>query len=130
MTVNKVITFLFITLILTNLVHNAIPHHHHMGNTQAHECCGQHECDMNEAESWDPCTHCEAFNGMEYYPITINNKIEPLKHTGSDFFNLQVSLPDLDASCACDVFAFSDPPDLYRGPDRKILSLRGPPTGC
>ena len=128
MRLKKVISFLFIALVLTNMVHNAIPHHHHMASVQSHECCDHHDCDMENLGSSDLCTHCEAFNGMEYYPISKNNKIELPKHAGSNLFALPASLPDTDAAGACGIFAFADLPNPYGGPDQKSWSHRGPPS--
>jgi len=63
------IAILFASVLIANLGHNIIPHHHHIDNIHSsHNCCDR------AAEGYDyyignPNHHCHAFNGIEYYPI-------------------------------------------------------------
>lgn len=126
MALKKVISFLFIALVLTNLGH--IPHHHHLSGFHAPEGCSQHDCDLKDPAAGKSCTHCEAFNGMEYYPISNPIKIESPKRAGSVFFILSGSLPDPEAARSVEVIAFAVLADPYRGLAPEIISLRGPPS--
>ena len=127
MALKKFIAFLFIALVLTNLVHNSIPHHHHMGDAYAHECCDHQACDMDNMASLKDCTHCEAFNGMEYFPSPKNIKVRLLKFPGSALYYHAAALPYPVTHCSGKLYAFADPPDPYKAPDPGITSLRGPP---
>ena len=63
------IAILFASVLLANLGHNIVPHHHHIDSI--HTC---HNCWDGDAEGYtfyteNPKHHCHAFNGIEYYPI-------------------------------------------------------------
>ncbi len=62
------IAFLFASVLLTNLGHNMVPHHHHFDSILSHQGC--HEQDEGEyaLHKGDPASHCHAYNGIEYFP--------------------------------------------------------------
>ena len=53
-------------LILVNIGHNIIPHHHHLDNVLSHEDCQQHDANEHAGDADNPYNHCHAFNGLEY----------------------------------------------------------------
>jgi hypothetical protein len=134
----RFISLLFISLVVFNLLHDIVPHHHHIEDAVAHNCCetqDQHheheqDCDGMDAFSGEPCTHCHAFNGMEYYPITQKKKTAPLKIRQADVFSSPYSLPDLDVATPGDILTLADLPDPYRSLCRRARSLRAPPSAC
>ena len=64
----KIISLLFGIVLMVNLGHNIIPHHHHIGNTHSfHDCCDR-DADKFALYTGDSKSHCHAFNGIEYYP--------------------------------------------------------------
>ena len=128
MKLNHLISFIFISLVLLNLVHDIIPHHHHSENVFTHSCCHDHNDAMVEFGQDEPCTSCHAFNGLEYYPVVENGKITPLKYFSSDC-NFQLSsTAGIHVGIYGGRYSRVDLPDLYRGLDRKITSLRAPPV--
>ena len=64
---NQLIAFLFAGVLIANMGHNIIPHHHHYDSLISHQGCHEHD-DENSFEAGDPTSHCHAFNGIEYYP--------------------------------------------------------------
>ena len=62
------IAFLFASVLIANLGHNIIPHHHHIDSILSHQGCQEHDEDNSTFHSGDPTSHCHAFNGIEYYP--------------------------------------------------------------
>ncbi|MFC2112241.1 hypothetical protein ACFLTA_03155 [Bacteroidota bacterium] len=66
MKVKSHIAILLGSLILINLGHNIIPHHHHLDDVYSHDGCDQHDPPEHTGETDDPSGHCHAFNGFEY----------------------------------------------------------------
>jgi hypothetical protein len=64
----RFIAFFFACVLMVNLVHNMVPHHHHLDSIVSHRDCQQQDEDNNDFHPGDPKSHCHAFNGMEYYP--------------------------------------------------------------
>ena len=128
MKLKQVIPFLFAGLVLLNPVHNAIPHHHHHDDMFSHEGCEDQCCDMADIGTGEPCTHCHAFNGMQYFPVTENMRVLPLKHLGNDFLTLPSAYKNLYPGMSQGLFAFTQGPDHPPGPERKQISPRGPPS--
>ena len=64
------IAILLGSLILINLGHNIIPHHHHLDDTHSHEECEQHDLDDHTKAAEEPARHCHAFNDLQYIPKT------------------------------------------------------------
>ena len=62
------IAFLFASVLIANLGHNIVPHHHHIDSILSHHGCQEHDEDNSAFHSGDPTNHCHAFNGIEYYP--------------------------------------------------------------
>ena len=130
MKVKQAISLLFIGLVLTNLVHNIIPHHHHNDNILSHEGCKDQCCDIADMGPGDFCTHCHAFNDMQYFPVTENTKVISRKHFGNDFLSLPSAVTDLDPGMSQSLFAFAELPGHFMGLDRREPSLRAPPPIC
>ena len=126
----QVISLLFISLILVNLAHNAVPHHHHSDDLHAHEGCEDHDSDINDLQTGDPCTHCHAFNGIQYFPLDNKIRINELKILGNDFFTLPCDGQNTILAYSQEINAPSSLPDPYQGADPGVISLRGPPSSC
>lgn len=62
------ITFLFASVILANLGHNIIPHHHHIDGILCRSC-NDHNTDRDLPYIGNPSSHCHSFNGIQYYPV-------------------------------------------------------------
>ena len=124
------ITFLFTSLILINLVNNAFPHHHHNDDMLTHEGCENQGCDIADIGTGEPCMHCHAFNGMQYFPVTKNTKVISLKHSGSVFIIQPSAGPLMDPGKLQRMAAAGDPPGQCMGLYRNITSLRAPPPYC
>jgi hypothetical protein len=62
------IAFLFASVLLANLGHNIVPHHHHIDSILSHQRCHENDEDNSAFHTGDPSNHCHAFNGIEYYP--------------------------------------------------------------
>jgi hypothetical protein len=76
------IALLFASVLMANLGHNIIPHHHHIGNTHScHDCCDQ-DADKFALYTGDSNSHCQAFNGIEYYPAPDKQDISKPLLTG------------------------------------------------
>ena len=124
------ISFLFTSLVLINLAHNAIPHHHHNDDIIIHGGREDHGCDFAGPETGDPITHCHAFNGMNYFPFTENTNASPLKQSGAVFIIQPPAGPLMDPGKLQRMAASGDPPGQYRGLYRKKPSPRAPPSYC
>jgi hypothetical protein len=130
MNLKQVISLLFISLVLVNLAHNAVPHHHHSEIMNAHEGCEDHDSDINDLKAGDPCTHCHAFNGIQYFPLENKIKINELKILGNGFFTLPGDLHKSFQADSQEIFKPSDQSVRYRGSDPGVISQRGPPSTC
>ena len=64
----QLIAILFASVLMANLGHNIVPHHHHIDSILSHQGCHEHNEDNSAFHSGDPTSHCHAFNGIEYYP--------------------------------------------------------------
>ena len=64
----QLIAILFASVLMANLGHNIVPHHHHIDSILSHQGCHEHDEDNSAFHSGDPTSHCHAFNGIEYYP--------------------------------------------------------------
>lgn len=119
------------SLVLVNLGHNIIPHHHHMDDMHSHDGCEQHDIEeqavnhASEAES--PAHHCHAFNGFEYV-LSPEVKIEKSPHVKTSgmysalLINQDEPLPrEMKA-----LFSGIPPPDLT-GFLGESSGLRAPP---
>ena len=62
------IAILFASVLIANLGHNIVPHHHHFDRILSHQGCHEHDEDNSAFHTGDPTSHCHAFNGIEYYP--------------------------------------------------------------
>ena len=71
---SRFIVFLFVSLLLANLGHNTIPHHHHYDSAVSHQGCNEYDGE-NSFQAGDPNHHCHAFNGIEYFPGPDKNKL-------------------------------------------------------
>ena len=130
MKLTQLISFLFVGLVLTNLVHNSVPHHHHNDNINTHEGCEENGCDIADQPTEDPCTHCHAFNGIDYFRVMANVNGSPIKYFAHVIFNLSLAGPELNPGNFRRIYASADLPGHYRGLDRKVTSLRAPPSFC
>ena len=130
MKLKQVISVLFISLVFINLVHNVIPHHHHSDDIYTHEGCEDHDRDIADLETEDPCTHCHAYNDIQYFPLSVKIKILPLKHMGNDFFILSSADLNTEPVHFGSIHASVETHYPYRGLDRRVTSLRAPPSGC
>ena len=128
MKLSQLISYVFISLVLINLAHDIIPHHHHTNSVFTHICCHDHSDAMVIISQDEPCSYCHAFNGLEYFPVVENNKIAPLKFFSNDFNFLISSNASIHLSIYEGRYSRLDLPDLYRGLDRKVTSLRAPPV--
>jgi len=76
------IAILFASVLIANLGHNIIPHHHHFDRTLSHQECHEHDEDNSAFHTGDPTSHCHAFNGIEYYRAPEKQSIsKPFKTT-------------------------------------------------
>ena len=66
MKAKSLISILLGSLILVNIVHNILPHHHHMDDLPSQDGCHQHDEGDHAGDADDPSGHCHAFNGVEY----------------------------------------------------------------
>ena len=62
------IAILFASVLIANLGHNIIPHHHHFDSILTHQGCCDRNTDKSAFHPGEPTSHCHAFNGIEYYP--------------------------------------------------------------
>ena len=78
------IAFLFASVLVANLGHNIVPHHHHIDNIFSHEGCYDHDAGKYAFHTGEPTSHCHAFNGIEYFPApekqSINKPIKTVKN--------------------------------------------------
>ena len=130
MKIKQVISLLFISLVLINLAHNAVPHHHHSDDMHAHEGCEDHDSDVSDLKTGDPCTHCHAFNGIQYFPLENKIKISENKILGNCFFTLPGDVQNTIPDDSQEINVPAGLPDHYRGTDPGVISLRGPPSNC
>ena len=66
MKAKSLIAILLGSLILVNIVHNIMPHHHHLDVVQSHTDCHQHDKGDHAGDADDPLNHCHAFNSIVY----------------------------------------------------------------
>ena len=123
MKLKQFISLLFISLVLINLAHNAVPHHHHSVDMHAHEGCEDHDSDISDFKTGDPCTHCHAFNGIHYFPLEI-------KILGNCFFSLPGDVQNTIPDDSQEINVPAGLPDHCRGTYPGVTSLRGPPSSC
>ncbi len=80
----RFIAFLFSSILLTNLGHHIVPHHHHTDSILTHHGCHEHDEGSYAFHTGDPSSHCHAFNGIEYYPApekqSISKPFKPVKN--------------------------------------------------
>ena len=123
----RFITLLFTGLLLINLGHNIVPHHHHFDKHHPCQDCHHHDDGTDVFHSQNSSSHCHAFNGMDYYPVTDNTGIfkllkslagHPLSHTIHEAQDIpfQKILRESRGS----------PPILIK-PAASAAGLRGPP---
>ena len=62
------IAILFASILMANLGHNIVPHHHHFDSILTHQGCCDRDADKSAFHPGDPASHCHAFNGIDYYP--------------------------------------------------------------
>ena len=92
------ISLLFASVLLANLGHNIVPHHHHIDSILSHQKCHENDEDNSDFHTGDPSNHCHAFNGIDYYPAPEKQDIsKPFKTTKyiclSQVFELNQSIP-------------------------------------
>jgi hypothetical protein len=74
------IAILFAGVLMANMGHNIVPHHHHFDSILFHQGCQEHDEDNTAFHTGDPTSHCHAFNGIEYYPAPEKQNIsKPFK---------------------------------------------------
>ncbi len=74
------IAILFASILIANLGHNIVPHHHHTDSILTHQACHEHDEGNYAFHTGDPTSHCHAFNGIEYYPAPEKQSIsKPFK---------------------------------------------------
>jgi hypothetical protein len=62
------ITIMFASVILANLGHNIIPHHHHIDGILSCRSCNDDNTGRDLLLIGIPNSNCHAFNGIQYYP--------------------------------------------------------------
>lgn len=62
------IVLFFAGVMMVNLGHNIIPHHHHLNEIYPCHDCSDRRADEFSIHLGNPNFYCLAFNGMEYYP--------------------------------------------------------------
>ena len=83
----RFIACLFAGVLMVNLGHNIVPHHHHTDSILSHRDCRQQDEGKYAFHPGDPASHCHAFNGIEYYPAPETQSIiKPFK-TVKDIFS-------------------------------------------
>jgi len=116
------------SLILVNLGHNIIPHHHHLDDLHSHTGCGQQEKDEHAGGFDDPTAHCHAFNGIEFV-ISSENTLNP-EHQKL----LSDKFPDRFTPCqkplTCQAFRYREggPAPYLAGSFGNSAGLRAPPA--
>jgi hypothetical protein len=74
------IAILFASVLMANLGHNIVPHHHHIDSILSSQGCHEHDENNYAFHTGDPTSHCHAFNGIEYYPAPEKQSIsKPFK---------------------------------------------------
>ena len=86
----QLIAILFASVLMANLGHNIVPHHHHIDSILSHQGCHEHDEDNSAFHSGDPTSHCHAFNGIEYYPAPEKQDISKPFKTAKYFCLSQV----------------------------------------
>jgi len=121
------IAILFVSVLLANLGHNIVPHHHHNDSIfSCHNCCDR-DVEGYKFSNGTPKHHCQAFNGIEYYPIQekySNNKPTKLVK--------EICLTEVNENVQAIPFQkqFREPGGSPLVRDRlagSVCSLRGPP---
>jgi hypothetical protein len=89
------IALLFASVLMVNLGHNIIPHHHHIDSIFSHQGCHDHDGDNNAFHAGNSTTHCHAFNGIEYFPTPEKHNLNNSSKTISGIYFSRVIRPDL-----------------------------------
>ena len=78
------IAILFTSVLLANLGHHIVPHHHHTDSILTHHGCHAHDEGSYAFHTGDPTSHCHAFNGIEYFPApekqSVSKPFRPVKN--------------------------------------------------
>ena len=77
MKMKAAIPLLFASLIAFHVVHDAIPHHHHLNVISQHQSIGYPCCDQHSHCSTNSDTACHAFNDLVYYQTNVFVLIAP-----------------------------------------------------
>jgi len=132
MKVKILIAILLGSLILVNIGHNIIPHHHHLDYMYSHAGCEQHDAndhpEDHACETEDPSHHCHAFNGFEFV-ISYEKQLDKVVVTKTSSIYSLTFIPENEPLPREKISYFSGgpPPDMpgFLG---ESSGLRAPPT--
>jgi hypothetical protein len=123
----RFITLLFTGLLLINLGHNIIPHHHHFDKHHPCQDCHHHDAGIDALHTGKSSSHCHAFNGMDYYPATDNTGIFKLLISSAGYHLSQTVQEDQNIPFQKILRESRGSPPILTKPAASAAGLRGPP---